>query len=111
MLGNSRTRHRTGLSLLELLSAVVILGVLASVIVPRLRIGGQDCKRESCKVNRHTIEIQSQLWKRQNGSLPASGLSDIGASKTHFPDGIPVCPVDSSAYQIDSQGKVVGHSH
>jgi prepilin-type N-terminal cleavage/methylation domain-containing protein len=106
-----RSISRAGLSLLELLAAVVILGVLASIIVPRLQSGGKDCKREACKVNRHTIEIQSQLWKRQQGALPASGLSDIAASKAHFPDGIPVCPVDGSAYGIDAQGKVVGHSH
>jgi len=111
MISTTTQSHRTGLSLLELLAAVVILGVLASVILPRLQSGGKDCKREACKVNLHTIEIQSQLWKRQRGGFPASTLSDIGSSATHFPDGLPVCPVDGTAYRIDSQGRVVGHSH
>ena len=53
-----------------------------------------------------------KLWKRNNGSYPAANLSDIGADTTYFPSGLPVCPVDGTAYTINTTtGLVIGHTH
>ena len=43
-----------------------------------------------------------KLWKRNNSSYPAANLSDIGADTAYFPSGLPVCPVDGTAYTIDT---------
>lgn len=107
--GQIHNRH--GLSLLELLACITILGIVAAVIIPRLQSGAQDCNSEACRLHQGTIEVQVQLWKRQYGSLPSSDLSNISVSTQHFPDGLPSCPVDSSPYRIDSQGHIVGHLH
>jgi len=102
---------RKGISLLELLAALSILGVVAMLVIPRLHSSGMDCKVEACRVHCHTIEIQASMWRRQTGSWPAVDLGDIGGSSTHFPEGLPECPLDGSRYQLDSNGRIVGHSH
>ena len=99
-------------SLMEIMAAIVILGILAAVMVPRLA-GHQDkAKRSACYANKGDIELQAKLWRRNNGTYPLANLSDIGASTTYFPGALPVCPLDGTAYTIDTTtGKVVGHTH
>lgn len=97
---------------MELMAAVAIIAVLAVLIIPRattpITVGGAA----SCHANKAEIELQAQLWKRENGSWPAANLAAIGADLDYFPEGLPTCPVDGAAYTIDaSTGLVVGHSH
>ena len=100
------------MSLLEMLAAVTILGILAAVLLPRMGAYGAKAKGNACSVNKANIDVQTQLWYRTKGAWPATNLSDIGANKTYFPDVLPVCPVDGSAYQLDSTThRVVGHAH
>lgn len=107
--------HRTvrrGMSLLELLAIVTIIGTVAAIVVPRINFGAKESQSAGCHVNTHMIEVQTSLWRRENGSWPTSTLSNIGADAGYFPDGLPICPLDGSAYQIDpSTGRVVGHVH
>lgn len=81
------------------------------MIIPRLHTGAKDCNAGACRVQQGTIEVQAQLWKRQQGRLPSSDLNDIGRSAAHFPDGLPSCPVDRSPYRIDVFGRIIGHQH
>jgi prepilin-type N-terminal cleavage/methylation domain-containing protein len=105
-------RQRPALSLLELLAALAILAVLAGYIIPRVVSHLDDARRNACHANRGNIELQVQLWRRNTGSFPASSLSDIGSDSAYFPDGLPVCPVDGTAYTIDTTtGSVIGHNH
>lgn len=112
---NKRTRLagiRRAMSLLELLASLTIVAVIATVMLPRLGGGASDAKNKSCELRRSVVEVQCMLWKRQNGSFPNTGLSDIGTDVEYFPDGLPVCPVDGSAYKIDDvTGEVTGHTH
>ena len=109
---SQRAWRRRGLSMLELLACITIMGILAAVLVPRISVGTSDTKSGSCHVQREVIEVQAALWHRSHGSWPAAGLNDIGADRDYFPDGLPECPVDGSAYQINaSTGKVIGHNH
>ena len=107
-----KQRKRAGLSLFELLAALTILAILVVIIVPRFGDHAKTAKKRACSVNKGNIEVQSQLWYRTKGTWPASGLTDIGANQTYFPDGLPTCPVDGSAYQLDATThRVNGHTH
>jgi len=109
---NITKRLRRGFSLMELLAAVVILAVLAAYIVPRAVSPNDDAKQNACDTNQGEIELQVQLWRRNVGSYPAANLSDIGANTAYFPQGLPVCPVDGTAYTISTTtGLVSGHTH
>jgi general secretion pathway protein G len=99
-------------SLTELMAVVAILGVLAILIVPRVSNHQDTSKRAACYANQGDIELEVKLWKRNNATYPAANLSDIGANTTYFPSGLPVCPVDGTAYTINTTtGLVIGHTH
>ena len=105
------TVRRRGMSLLELLASVSILSVLVMVIVPRLGNGGSVAKQTSCEVQCGVIELQAAMWNRAKSGWPNSDLTDIGRDLTYFPEGLPVCPIDGTAYTIDENGKIKGHNH
>jgi general secretion pathway protein G len=99
-------------SLTELMAVMAILGVLAVLIVPRVSNHRVTSNRAACYANQGDIELQVKLWKRNNSTNPAANLSDIGANTTYFPSGLPVCPVDGTAYTINTTtGLVIGHTH
>lgn len=105
-------RRQRGFSLLELLAVVTLLGILAVIIIPRFSNQSINAKRNACTVNKHNIEVQCQLWMRQKNAAPQTDLTDIGANQAYFPEGVPLCPVDNSAYTIDATTqRVVGHTH
>lgn len=108
-----RTNKRSGgFSLLELLAIVTILGVLAAVALPRLSSHGDSAKQAACHARRGNLEVQAQRWYRSKGAWPSSNLSDLAADPDYLPEGLPVCPVDGSAYTFDAATQSIsGHDH
>jgi prepilin-type N-terminal cleavage/methylation domain-containing protein len=107
-----KSKKYAAFSLWELMAVLVILGILAAVIVPRMANPQVNSKKSACYANKGDIELQAKLWRRNNGTYPAANLSDIGPNTTYFPSGLPVCPVDGTPYTIDTTtGRVTGHTH
>jgi len=103
-------RHRRGgFSLLELLAVVVILGIIALVIVPRISFSSVTAKENACFQNKAEINAAVERYYFENGSVP-SALADVNTA-TYFPDGIPVCPVSGDPYTLSgTTGRVTGHT-
>jgi general secretion pathway protein G len=104
-------KRACGFTLLELLAALAIIAILAMLGRSNATSGQSAAKSAACKAHKGNIEIQAELWRHQNGSWPATNLANIGGNVSYFPTGIPTCPVDGTAYTIDSTGRVVGHAH
>ena len=101
-----------GITLLELLVVVAVLGILGGLILPRLVGNSLETKRNACYVNVRNIEVQTELWYRNKGAWPAIDLSDIGSDKAYFPEGLPTCPITKSGYVLDeTTHRVLGHKH
>ena len=108
----NRCHKRYGLTLLELLAAITIVMVLAVVVLPRFGSTSASAKSSACEVNRRNLEVQARLWYRTKGTWPATNLSDLGGNTSFLPEGLPVCPVDGSAYTLNaSTRQITGHSH
>ena len=105
-------KSRSGNSLLELLVVVTVLGLLATIVVTHVTSESSSAKVSACHTYKGDIEIQAEIWMHNHGSWPAGNLADIGADTSYFPEGLPTCPVDSTAYTIDTAtGLVIGHNH
>ena len=107
----SRFCHR-GISLLEVLAVVTIVGIIAMIAVPRLATSSDAPKANSCFTTKGMIEVEAELWFRNKGTAPQANLSDIMADSAYFPDGVVTCPVDGTAYEFNTTTlQVNGHAH
>jgi general secretion pathway protein G len=101
------SKRRGGFSLLELLAVVIILGVIAAIVIPRISYSSVAAKQNACFQNKAEINSAVERYYFDNGALPAN-LTDLSA---YFPDGVPVCPVSGNAYSLDATTKrVTSHS-
>jgi|SRR5882757_6766155 general secretion pathway protein G len=95
-------RKRTGFSLMELLAVVTILGIIAAIIVPRVAVSSDTSKAKVAAHDKATINSAVERWYVEKGTWPANNLSDIGADTNYFPDGVPVNPIDGSAFTLNA---------
>ncbi len=97
-----KRNNKRGFSLLELLAVVTILGIIAAIIVPRVTVSSATAKQRVMEHHKATINSAVERYYVNIGSWPADNLSDIGVDINYFPDGIPVNPVDLSAYTLNA---------
>ena len=106
-------RSRKGFTLVELMIVVLILGALAAIAIPRIIGGAATAKANACATNIDLINSQLELYYSQNSAYPAL-LSDLTGDTSYFPDGPPVCPVDTLPYPdalVNNRVDASGHAH
>jgi general secretion pathway protein G len=104
----SGRQNERGFTLIEIMVVVVILGILAAIIVPRLLSRPDEAKVTKAKVDIKGLEEALGLFKLDNGFYPSTeqGLKALvskpesGRIPTKFPDGgylkrLPVDPWDN----------------
>jgi prepilin-type N-terminal cleavage/methylation domain-containing protein len=100
--------RRTAFTLFELLCVVIVVGLLATLLVPRAVDARNEAAEKACYHNRALINSAIERYAVATGSYPA--LADLDAPD-YFPQGLPTCPVSGSAYTIDAATqRVHGHS-
>jgi prepilin-type N-terminal cleavage/methylation domain-containing protein len=102
-------RSRKGVSLVELVIVVLILGALAAIAIPRIMTGAGASRNAACDTNVGIINMQMELYNASENDYP--DLVDLFADPNYFPDGTPVCPYDATAYALDSNDRCVDHAH
>jgi prepilin-type N-terminal cleavage/methylation domain-containing protein len=96
-------------TLLEMLAAITIIGILAVIILPRISIQGWSAKSKVCDQYVADIDDAIERYYFDNGSFPTT-VSDL--TPNYYPDAIPVCPATGAAYIIDpTTHSVARHNH
>lgn len=70
-MGAMRSR-RAGFTLIEVLVVIVILGVLAAMLVPRLMTRPDQARRVAAKSDIQTLLSALKLYRLDNGAYPGS---------------------------------------
>jgi prepilin-type N-terminal cleavage/methylation domain-containing protein len=108
---NCTTNRPRAFSLTELMAALAIIAVLATLVVYSTSAKRLASKKAACEAIQGDIELQCELWRHNTGTWPATNLSDITGNTSYFPTGVPACPYDGTAYTITTSGLVSGHNH
>jgi general secretion pathway protein G len=69
---NMGERTEKGFTLIELMVVIVILGVLAGLIVPRIMGRPEEARRMKARVQIESIETALKLYKLDSGSYPST---------------------------------------
>jgi prepilin-type N-terminal cleavage/methylation domain-containing protein len=92
-------------SLLELLAVVVILGILAAAIVPRVVTSSQDARVSVHQHNLGEINAAVERYYIEEGTFPATIAALV---PDYLPGGVPAVPTDSSLdYALDANHRAI----
>jgi type II secretion system protein G len=103
-------RSKKGLTLIELLIVVIILGALAAIAIPRITNSATSAKRNACNTNVDTLNTSIEVYNNDKGAYPAT-LAVLTGDTNYFPDGAPVCPFGTAYVFSSTTNRVAFHSH
>jgi general secretion pathway protein G len=75
--GAARRRSR-GFTLVEILIVVIILGILASIVIPQFATASEDARRNSLQSLLQTLRAQLELYRLQHVDENPPGLDTVG---------------------------------
>jgi general secretion pathway protein G len=68
----NRKKMKKGFTLIEVMVVVIILGILATLIVPRIMSRPEEAKRTKTQLQIRSIESALKLYKLDNGDYPTT---------------------------------------
>lgn len=106
-------KNKKGVTLIELLIVVIILGALAAIAIPRISTSAHNARKYSCYTNVDILNSQLEMYAADNdGSYPAD-LAALTADANYFPDTAPTCAITEATYPdaLTADDRVDASSH
>ncbi len=90
-----RLKAQWGFTLIELMVVLVIIGILAGLIIPKIMGRPDEARRQKTRVQMESIETALKLYKLDNGVYPSTEqglqalvqLPTIGTLPKHWKEG------------------------
>jgi len=110
-MGNRADR---GVSLPEVLFAVLVLGLVAAAAVPQAVYSG-DARTAECEANVALLNAKIHRWVMEHDGHRPAGQGEfawiVNKDKECFPAGLPRCPYGRPYAYDAATGRVVPHRH
>jgi general secretion pathway protein G len=103
-LGNRMRRGRRGFTLIELMVVIVILGILAGLIIPRIMGRPDEARQTKARIQIEGIETALKLYRLDNGFYPTT---EQGLRALVEAPGIPPVPRNWREGGYLEKGKVI----
>ncbi len=96
-----------GLTLIEMLVVLFIIGVIIAIALPNLKAAGESAQEKSCEANRKLIGAQADNYYLEMGKYP-SNVNEL--QKRGYLRSTPTCPAKGT-YKIDPDQSVEKRVH
>lgn len=101
---------RVGMTLLEVLAALVIAASVAAISIHYLRPANEISKQRSCDITRELLQNDAQRYQQTTGTMVSRQLRELQTPE-YAGNVLPTCPVTGQAYQLDRAGTVGCPTH
>ena len=103
-----RLYKKQAFTLIELMIAVLILGALAVIAIPRITGGAFNAGRKNVDI----INSQIELYYTNTATWPFN-IGQVANDPNYFPDGPPLCPYEKPYILVKTNDKnrVPDHLH
>jgi len=94
-------------TLVEVILVVVIVGILAAIVIPRITYTKVEAQKQACNANVSALNAQIELYHVKEEDWPASLTTLV---TDDYIDAVPVCPFGTAYVYSTGDYRVAKHS-
>ncbi len=93
-----RNHRARGFTIVEVLTILVLLSLLASLILPRFLLSRMRSYHSNCLQNVHNIGTALQIYANNNQGKYPDALQDLKDTTPPYLQTLPICPSSDASY-------------